>query len=122
MSRDQISAAWDGPVFRACQPPVEPVAKRVRHRRHLILTVCTGGVWGVLVWWWLPLWVRARNLDAQLQYASDLRVYADVQELRRLRATSAAQPRAVDPEHMSELPTSSGTSERRQLPRSSTRR
>ena len=32
--------------------------KVINHKLHAVLTIFTGGLWGVMVWWWLPLATR----------------------------------------------------------------
>ena len=43
------------------QPPmpaeaVTKVRKQTSHTFHLIMTICTAGMWGLLVWWPLTMW------------------------------------------------------------------
>jgi hypothetical protein len=43
----------------AYQPPRRAVSKerrRTSHGLHLVLTICTAGAWGVLVWFPITVW------------------------------------------------------------------
>ena len=70
-------------------PPKQFVPRRVNHRLHLVLSVSTVGLWAVLVWWWLPLYIRDRNQREYWRYLLRLSQYeaqhrARQEDLRRL--------------------------------------
>jgi hypothetical protein len=104
MSRRRCSS-WDAAgSFRYTRKPVEPPTPRVNHRLHLGLSVITGGVWVVLVWWWLPWWARSQHRQAMLVYASEMTVWESIQAARAARERAAAAVAATEPPRRPELP------------------
>ena len=81
------------------EPPEPFVPRRVNHRLHLVLSVSTLGLWAVLVWWWLPLYIRDRNQREYWRYLLRLSRYEaqcrERQEDRR-RLERAAYRRTRD--------------------------
>jgi hypothetical protein len=56
-------------------PPVEPIYKTTSHLFHLVLTLCTFGMWALLVWWWwAPMQAAANNRKRQ-KYAQEMARY-----------------------------------------------
>jgi hypothetical protein len=88
---------WDGHTYRYIRPPPMPRYRHVNHRLHCALTVLTAGVWGVLVWWWLPRWVASSNRERRLDYARHLAIYESLQAARRRRAPAPSDPERTMP-------------------------
>lgn len=66
--------------------PVEPAYRRVNHWLHFRLTVASLGLWAVLVWWWLPLYVRDRNQRDRWDYLIRLARHEEIERDRRAHA------------------------------------
>jgi hypothetical protein len=56
-------------------PPVEPIYKHTSHTFHLIMTVCTFGMWAILVWWWWGLAQNSSNNRKRKKYATQMAEY-----------------------------------------------
>mgnify|MGYP006408333743 CR=1 FL=1 len=56
-------------------PPVEPIYKQTSHTFHLILTICTFGMWAVCVWWWWAPMQSSANNRKRKQYQREMAEY-----------------------------------------------
>ncbi|MCO1659688.1 hypothetical protein [Pseudonocardia humida] len=56
-------------------PPIEPIYKRSSHALHLILTILSVGVWGLLVWWPMALITNSSNNRKRRAYQRERAKY-----------------------------------------------
>jgi hypothetical protein len=56
-------------------PPEPPIYKTTKTGGQVALTVITGGVWGLFVWWPLHEAVKAQNKRKRIRYAAAMSAY-----------------------------------------------